>query len=625
MLKTLYRRAVSTVMNGGVATGYFPLERAARQGDPISPTLFVLALEPLLCVLKEEVRGIQTPKGCFKVGAYADDVTVGLGELDNIEDIIRILKRFGSFSGLHINLEKCEVLCINGELVTDTNIQNTSYIKITGVVFGEKKNMCNIEKMNFEPVIQTIRRKLKLWKMRALSLIGKITVVKAHVLSQLQFIASSMKTPDWVIDEVTGIVKNFVWNGKGRISEEKASKAWKDGGITVPLLNNMCKAASVRSTLRASNMKESMLWAANLVYELEKVGGVAALHPQTNLLELRKKGTPMYVMTQIEDWQALQKAMFPEFGKEITEYSPICFNNKITATSKIKARVKSKLDLQSMLRAGLTTVGQWFDSRAVKLKWEDMKRKGLGQNAFFEWQKVHKTLMKAKIEVENTNETELNANFAPVFHIRKGKMQTGDISQKRILQEIAYEEKYIPNGTQIKIHQRLDFEESDLSMAFRNFKKDNPCTRKQEFQFKLLSGRVYTNKDYARMGRKSSAKCTFCNEEQQTFIHTYLDCPEVKRFRNRLSANWEGDIMSEKRWFLGVSNTQETLEKCKNIIAKEANHYIFKMNWEGVQLSTESFKNWLKSDEDPEEALAFRVNKTFDHYLKWSHLQLLLK
>ena len=83
--------------------------------------------------------------------------------------------------------------------------------------------------------------------------------------------------------------------------------------------------------------------------------------------------------------------------------------------------------------------------------------------------------------------------------------------------------------------------------------------------------------------------------------------------------------MNEKRWFFGVCNSSEIIEKCKNIIAKEANHYIFKMNWEGGKLSTDAFKNWLKSDEDPEEALAFRINKTFDHYEKWSHLQLLLE
>ena len=92
-----------------------------------------------------------------------------------------------------------------------------------------------------------------------------------------------------------------------------------------------------------------------------------------------------------------------------------------------------------------------------------------------------------------------------------------------------------------------------------------------------------------------------------------------------MSERWQGEPMSKKRWFLGASVTSEVLEKSKNIIAKEANHFIFKRNWAEADLSVDAFKNWLKSDEEPEEALAFRVNKVFDHYNKWSHIQLLLE
>ena len=299
MIKSLYYRAESTVMNGGVTVGYFPLQRAARQGDPISPTLFVLALEPLLSVLREQIKGIPTPKGKFKVSAYADDVTVGLGDLDEVEEVIKILTKFGKFSGLQINIEKCEILSINGKSTQNKAVKETSFIKITGVIFGDLKNIRNIEKLNFEPAIQAIRNKLNLWKMRVLSLIGKVTVVKAHALSQLQFLASSIDTPMWVIEEVTEIITRFIWNGKGKIKKEKASKAWKEGGISIPMIGDLCKAASIKMTLRAKMVEDSMLWASNLMYELRRVGGTAALHPQTDILDLKKKGIPRYALRKL--------------------------------------------------------------------------------------------------------------------------------------------------------------------------------------------------------------------------------------------------------------------------------------------------------------------------------------
>ena len=214
--------------------------------------------------------------------------------------------------------------------------------------------------------------------------------------------------------------------------------------------------------------------------------------------------------------------------------------------------------------------------------------------------------------------------FNPFFYTKEGKIETKDISQKRILCEIAKAVEYKPNGTQVKFKELLDITEDDFVWAFRNFKKDNPCTWKQEFQFKLLSGAVYSNKAYVTMKRKVSAKCTFCDEKEQSFIHLFIECPKVIKLREELAKQWQGAAMDRKRWFLGASDTCEVLEKSKNIIAKELNHFIFKMNWAETDISVMAFKNWLRSDEEPEEALSFRVNKVFDHHLKWSHIQLLL-
>ena len=47
-IKVLINKNESCVFNGGMSTGYFPLTRGSRQGDPISAYLFIIVMEVFL-------------------------------------------------------------------------------------------------------------------------------------------------------------------------------------------------------------------------------------------------------------------------------------------------------------------------------------------------------------------------------------------------------------------------------------------------------------------------------------------------------------------------------------------------------------------------------------------------
>ena len=75
-VKTLMQDGQSCVNNDGAITENFPLGRSCRQGDPLAPYLFILAIEPLLRRLKSELAGVQGPTDRVVLSAYADDLTL---------------------------------------------------------------------------------------------------------------------------------------------------------------------------------------------------------------------------------------------------------------------------------------------------------------------------------------------------------------------------------------------------------------------------------------------------------------------------------------------------------------------------------------------------------------------
>ena len=107
-VKVLYTDITSCVMNGGYSTGYFDIKRGVRQGDPLSPYLFLLVME----ILAHKVRQDNSIKG-FRFGdyeikqiLYADDVTLFVKDANSVNSLQLIFDEFEKVSGLKVNKGK---------------------------------------------------------------------------------------------------------------------------------------------------------------------------------------------------------------------------------------------------------------------------------------------------------------------------------------------------------------------------------------------------------------------------------------------------------------------------------------------------------------------------------------
>ena len=112
----LFQKGSETcILQNGFMWECFNLRRGCRQGDPISPYIFILCAEILGKTIREnkDIKGISLNGKEYKLSQYADDTQLILdGSEKSLTEALHLLKQYHKMSGLKINIDKTRALWI---------------------------------------------------------------------------------------------------------------------------------------------------------------------------------------------------------------------------------------------------------------------------------------------------------------------------------------------------------------------------------------------------------------------------------------------------------------------------------------------------------------------------------
>ena len=170
-ISVFYTNIKSSVCCNGYISDWFSIQRGVRQGDPLSPYIFILCAEILAIMLRQNIfiKGFKLGEHVVLVSQYADDTSIILdGSKQSFEYTVFTVLEYAKFSGLNMNFEKTKVVWFGSKAYSETRyltelnfIWNPKEFTILGVNFEiSLEKICEI---NYETKLKDIQNIVQLW------------------------------------------------------------------------------------------------------------------------------------------------------------------------------------------------------------------------------------------------------------------------------------------------------------------------------------------------------------------------------------------------------------------------------------------------------------------------------
>uniref|UniRef100_A0A3B3CPH8 Reverse transcriptase domain-containing protein n=1 Tax=Oryzias melastigma TaxID=30732 RepID=A0A3B3CPH8_ORYME len=526
-IKLLYACPSAMVLTNNTYSKLFRLHRGTRQGCPLSPLLFVLAIEPLAIAARNNtsIHGISRWGMEHKLALYADDLLLFISRAEEtIPHILTLLTKFRSMSGYKLNLHKSELMPLNlsksalEKIDSPFKIAQHSFVYLGITVTRE---FCKLFRENLNKLKMSIQQDLSKWSPLYLSMVGRVNVIKMSILPKCLYLFQSLPVyiPNNFFKELDSIILSFIWKGKKpRLRKEHLQKAKREGGLSLPNFRYYHWAANLCcvSFWAYYSTKVGPPWV-----EMEKLSFGSLSLPSLIGAQLPLSKPLVIDNPVVRESVKICHQFRKHFGYlGLSLFSPVA-SNYFFAPSILDAT------FQEWLNGGITTFNQlFFENQFVSFQ-QLSNSYSLPATHFFRY-----------LQVRHFIATSISG-----FPNKPSKNVMDDIfcfnpTQSKSITKMLKSVSCLPPSMQnIKLAWEQDLQISISDAIWDNIllkiNYSSMCARHCLIQFKIVHRAHLSKAKLSKMFPQTDPTCDRCKQADATLIHMFWSCPRIQCF-------WEG-------------------------------------------------------------------------------------
>src|SRR6266516_722088 len=253
IIQELYSDQLASVSDGRNISTLFKLGRGVRQGDPLSPLLYILTLEPFLNLVDRRIHGIKLSKISFKTKAYADDTTIGLSHND-WHPLNQAISLYQKASNAKINFNKSVLLPLNQAAKNSHFNSPISFKKakddeiIRSLGFSIRNGHFDY-KDTWNYILKKMEKTVAKLEQRSLSIRGRVLVAKSLILSQMWYYIPIVPPNRKTKLTIYRLIQRFIRNSNLLPAYQSLCGHITWEGVAAPDINNSINATLAKYCL----------------------------------------------------------------------------------------------------------------------------------------------------------------------------------------------------------------------------------------------------------------------------------------------------------------------------------------------------------------------------------------